>query len=332
MPLVVAPGVRRIPLPLPLALRIVTVYLVEGAHGWSLVDSGLHTAEAEAALDAALTDNGIARADVRHLFVTHLHPDHIGMAGVLLRTGTRVTMHRPELTNAIRDWSDDEGMANMAYAHFARHGMPRANDDAMKAAWLAMASGVAPFAGVATVEDRELVDLEGRACRALWTPGHTDYHAALFDEADGTLLAGDHVLPKITSNVGYYSHSRPDPLGDFLSSLRELAVLPVKRVLPAHGEPFDDLAGRVEQLLVHHAERLEACLAALESGSRTAWDVCLVLFPKLRSAHEERFAIAETLAHLRHLEATGRATSDESRPVVWRAGPGTVPPRRRGAS
>ena len=110
------------------------------------------------------------------------------------------------------------------------------------------------------------------------------------------LFAGDHVLPKITSNVGLYSSSRDDPLGDFLTALHAVAALPVRRVLPAHGDPFDDLPGRVEALLAHHALRLEATLDALDGAERNAYSVCRTIFPILRSAHEERFALAETLA------------------------------------
>ena len=58
----VAPGIRRIAIPLPIrGLSIVNAYLVEGAHGWSLVDAGMHTAEAEHALRAGLGDAGIGR-------------------------------------------------------------------------------------------------------------------------------------------------------------------------------------------------------------------------------------------------------------------------------
>src|SRR6185436_8358398 len=90
----VAPGIRRIPIPLPIrGLSIVNAYLVEGAHGWSLVDAGLHTDEAEQALRGGLADAGIGIEDVQRVFVTHLHPDHMGMAGTLERAGAEVLMH-----------------------------------------------------------------------------------------------------------------------------------------------------------------------------------------------------------------------------------------------
>jgi glyoxylase-like metal-dependent hydrolase (beta-lactamase superfamily II) len=170
---------------------------------------------------------------------------------------------------------------------------------------------------VGGVDDGESVDLGGRATRLRWTPGHTDYHAVLIDERDGVLFAGDHVLPRITSNIGLYPSSRDDPLGDFMGALTKMRDLPVKRVLPAHGDPFDDLAGRVDELIAHHETRLEATTAAVGAAERDAYAIARILFPVLRSAHEERFALAETLAHLRHLERKGRVREIDGSPARW---------------
>jgi len=175
---------------------------------------------------------------------------------------------------------------------------------------------VDPFTLV-PVDDGATVDLGGREARVRWTPGHTDHHAVLVDERDGILFSGDHVLPRITSNVGLYPYTRDDPLGDFLDALRRVRGLAVTRVLPAHGEPFDDLAGRVDEILAHHDARLDAVLAAVGGRERTAYAVARDLFPVLRSAHEERFALAETLAHLRYLERRGRAREIDGAPARW---------------
>lgn len=315
---VIAPGVRLIPLPLPLALKVVNTYLVEGERGWTLVDCGLHTEDAERALRAGLAEAGIRLGDVGTTFVTHLHPDHLGMAGTLERSGARVVMLRPEAERARRMWWGEGELIDQTYAWFERHGMPRESDEGMRAAWLAMGTLVDPVQRLGTVEDGEMLDLGGRLARVVWTPGHTDHHAVLVEEDAELLFAGDHVLPRITSNVGLYSFSRDDPLGDFLASLGRVRELPVRWVLPAHGEPFSDLAGRVDELLAHHAARLEATLEAIGGAERTAYAVCRILFPVLRSSHEERFALAETLAHLRHLERGGRVVEIAGAPARWR--------------
>lgn len=314
----VAPGVRMLRIPLPLALRIVNAYLIEGSSGWALVDTGLHTEEGERALRGGLRDAGIGLSDVRRVFVTHVHPDHIGLAGTLERAGAEIVMHRPEAEHARRLWRRDSELIDLAYAWFARHGMPPAVDEGMREAWLAMGQRVDPIGRITPVEDRDVLDLGGRAVRVLWTPGHTDHHAVLVDEAAGILFAGDHVLPTITSNISLYPWSRDDPLGDFLGALRAVRSLRVSRVLPAHGEPFDDLAGRVAELIVHHERRLDAVMDALSDRERDAYAVCRTIFPVLRNAHEERFALAETLAHLRHLERRGKVAEIDGARARWR--------------
>ncbi len=312
----VAAGVRRISVPLPLALRAVNVYLIEGERGRTLVDSGLHTDDGERALRAGLAEAGTRIDEIERVFVTHLHPDHIGLAGTLERSGAEVVMHGPEASAARRVWSPDGRLIDDTHAWFTRHGMPPEASEGMRDAWIAMRDRVDPIERIVDAADGELLDLGGREMRVRWTPGHTDHHAVLVDEAEGVLFAGDHVLPRITPNVGLYPYSREDPLGDFVGALRAMRDLPVRRVLPAHGEPFDDLGGRIDELLVHHAARLDATIAAT-LGERDAYSVCQALFPVLRSAHEERFALAETLAHLRHLERCGRMREIEGRPVRW---------------
>ncbi len=203
----VAPGVRLIALPLPLALRIVNAYLVEGASGWALVDTGLHTDEAEMALRSAVSAAGIELSRIRRAFVTHVHPDHIGMAGLLERAGAQIVMHGPEADHARRLWQGGPQLVDESFAFFARHGMPAGVDDEMRSAWLAMGRRVDPIGRIEKVRDGVEIDLGGRAVRVIWTPGHTDHHAVLFDEADGTLFAGDHVLPHITSNISLYPWS-----------------------------------------------------------------------------------------------------------------------------
>src|SRR5579859_232137 len=111
-----------------------------------------------------------------------------------------------------------------------------------------------------SLEDGQEVRLAGALYRVIWTPGHADGHICLWREADGLLVAGDHVLPRITPNIGLYPHSRPNPLRDYYASLARVRDLPVRRALPGHGRPFAGLATRVDELTAHHEDRANQIL------------------------------------------------------------------------
>src|SRR5204863_303358 len=153
-----------------------------------------------------------------------------------------------------RMWSRDHTMIDETYAWFERHGMPADVDEGMRKSWLEIGRAVDEVEEITAAGDGEELDLGGRRARLKWTPGHTDYHAVLVDEPERILFSGDHVLPRITSNVGLYPYSRDDPLGDFLDALRSVRSLPVTRVLPAHGEHRDE---EIERVRVRQAATLE---------------------------------------------------------------------------
>ena len=136
-------------------------------------------------------------------------------------------------------------------------------------------------------------------------PGHADGHICLLK--DGVLIAGDHLLPRITPAVGLYPDSRPDPLGDFMASLERVAELAPRLALPGHGDPIDDPAGRAREIVRHHHERLAETESGLRDGPRSGYELSCTLFPGDLGAAQRRFAVAEALSHLERLVVEGRA-------------------------
>jgi glyoxylase-like metal-dependent hydrolase (beta-lactamase superfamily II) len=324
----IEPGIWRIPLPLPMALRSVNLYLLGGAGEWALVDAGLGTPEGEAALRAGLQRVGIRLEDIGTLVLTHAHPDHIGLAGdIHAAAGAPVHLLAEEADHIFRIWDDPEmhGL-RIANAMFATHGLPA--DDADLGVRgnqrLRRLLHLPPRAAVAAVTEGESLRLAGRSYRVLWTPGHADHHLCLLRE-DGVLIAGDHVLPRITPNIGLYPNARPNPLRDYFSSLTAVRDLPVRLVLPGHGRPFANLPRRVDELRAHHearASEIVDLLRARPAGSH-AFALAVELFGERLSAVEHRrFALAETLAHLEDLRERGlvRRRDDEAQ-VLFAAAP-----------
>lgn len=313
----VAEGVWRIPLPLPFALRMVNVYLLDDGPGArTLVDAGLGLPTDERALHAGLRRAGIALDDVNTLVLTHAHPDHIGLSGTIqAATGCPIYLLEGEHEALYRVWETDTALHATAEMYVA-HGMPAEMLPGADAAARALRKmlRLPPRDAVRPVRDGDRLRLGARDYTVWWTPGHADWHLCLLRD-DGVFLAGDHVLPKITPNIGWYPNSRPDPLADYLAALDRVSELPARVVLPGHGLPFADLAGRVAELAAHHAERSDQVRALLGDAQDTgadAYTVALRLFEgRLRSPDDMRFALAETLAHLEHLRLKGLAIRTE---------------------
>lgn len=158
------------------------------------------------------------------------------------------------------------------------------------------------------VADEDRVVLAGREWFGLYTPGHTNDHLCLFDPTEGVLLAGDHVLPTITPHISGMIEG--DPLARYVESLDRIASFTgVRLVLPAHGQPFTDLAGRVDEIKAHHDERLERLRElSSEHGWTSVQDLSHLLFaPKAWGSMAE----SETYAHLEHLRLRGEADQRE---------------------
>src|SRR5207248_5388816 len=167
----------------------------------------------------------------------------------------------------------------------------------------------APFIRFAREPERLHEDDEVDGWRVLELPGHADGHICLL--WDGILVAGDHLLGAVTPTVGLYPESLPDPLGDYLASLRRTIELAPRVALPAHGDTVLDPAGRAAEIIEHHRLRLDEAVAALAATPRTGYEVSVALFGEELDASGRRFAVAETLAHVERLVFDGRAARAE---------------------
>lgn len=314
----VAGGVYQLKLPVPLPLRFISVYLIEGSGGWTVVDAGFDYPPTYEAWEKAATTLGIDLAkDIERIVVTHFHPDHLGAARALQeRSGAPVMMLEDEIEFSRRIWNRRDGPEPFI-EHLIQHGMPRGT--AVEAS-TALRSGLALPEVLMPLRVGEKLSVGGGAVRVLHAPGHADHQLILHDEAREILYAADHVLLKITPNVGLWPENLPHPLARYLDSLESLRGLNVDLlVLPGHGPVFHDLHGRIDELIRHHDERLELMRSVISNEPKTAFEVSAAVFRDDLSIYEQCFALAETLAHLDHLELEGRAERVGDKPVLYRA-------------
>lgn len=153
------------------------------------------------------------------------------------------------------------------------------------------------------VADEQHVKLGRSVWQVIHTPGHTGDHICLFDPVNGTLISGDHVLPTITPHISGIT-PQPDSLAQYFGALRRVAAIDgVRTVLPAHGLPFSDLSGRVDEIIEHHHDRLELLnQIALELGEAPVRKFSQRLF---RQRSWGPMAESETYAHLEHMRMQG---------------------------
>ena len=309
----VVSGIWKITLPIPFPLRTVNVYALIGPDGWVLVDAGMGTPDARAAFAAGLERAGLSITNLQAIVLTHHHPDHIGLSGELQeQSGARVYMH-PIDERSVRIIA--EGTMSKRFGRvssfFKQHGLENTDLWYTQSDPKAMRSilNVPPHETFTLVEDGAVIDLAGEQYRVIWVPGHSDGQVVFFRERDGVFLAADHVLPRVTPNVGLYSEGdRMNPLGDYLESLRKVEDLAASLILPGHGEPFEGLGERVREIIHHHDERLVRIMSLLKERPQHAADLTRQMFLNRRLDNHEvlRMAVAEILAHLEYLRLAGK--------------------------
>ena len=302
----------RITLPLPFRLREVHVFLFKGPDGYALIDTGLGTPEGRASFDSALEELGIAERDIIRVFVTHMHPDHIGMSGRRADAGARVFLMAEEEPRARYVWGTQW---LSSWADFTRaHGAGEEVAEGIVEAVNRLRSFVSLPERFEFVNDSDVVDVGSRKARIVWTPGHSDFHYVLVDDAARAIFCGDQLLPVITPNIGLYPECRLNPLEDYLWSLTRFTRESSYTIYPAHGEPYATLTERIAKLQTHHRERLDGVAAQVkgaDSGGTTAFEIVRHFWGNRLTTHEVRFALAEIVAHLEYLRLRGSLTREE---------------------
>jgi glyoxylase-like metal-dependent hydrolase (beta-lactamase superfamily II) len=318
----VAPGVLRLQLPISMpGLGHVNCYAMEDDRGFALVDPGMPGPEPWDALIGRLQGADIPLERVHSVIVTHSHPDHFGGAARLRKeSGAEIVTHEQfkvwwdprEADAEDPETADNPQDGTGPWERPLPWGGERIHapqDETWMAHREQMRSVLSIPRPTRRLEDAQVVSFARRDWVALHTPGHTMDHLCLFDPVEGVVLSGDHVLPSITPHISGSENSADDPLALFFDSLDRVAKLDGVTIgLPAHGHPFTDFAGRVDDIKTHHDERLAKLTAASHEIGEPAsvHDLMQHLFSERAWGW---MAESETFAHLEHLRLSGRAES-----------------------
>jgi glyoxylase-like metal-dependent hydrolase (beta-lactamase superfamily II) len=311
-PSAVAPGVWSIPIPFPNPLAYVLSYAIRVREGIVLVDLGWDSDEAWDSLQLGLRRAGADLDDVVGAVLTHLHPDHHGLAErIRASTGAWIAAHPAELPHVAPDEQARDRYVDQMAGWLRRCGCPQSELTALANSASEVGSRLALAApDVHLADGAEVPGTEGKLV-ALHTPGHTPGHLCLVDESRRLLFTGDHVLPRVTPNVSWRPDVDPDPLADFVASLGRLRPYAAGYLaLPGHEWAFDHLGRRLDELAAHHRERLDEVEAVVAAGASTTWEVTLAMkwhrpFETL-APRARRSALGETGSHLIRLANSGR--------------------------
>ena len=232
--------------------------------------------------------------------------------------GAELYLHRLEIPMVNPRYLELEQLVAEVKRWLLVNGVPDQEADEISNASRYLRDFVTPGAMPVQLDGAENLPMGRSEVRVEWTPGHSPGHICLFDPKHKLLFAGDQLLPHISPNIGLHPQSTPNPLTDYIESLRRLLALEPELVLPAHGEPFTSAATRTLDLIEHHARRKQQIVQIVGSSEMSAWDVALALWGVRSALYDKRLALQEALAHLQALAVEGRVTKlATGRSITW---------------
>ncbi|MCU1514159.1 MAG: hydroxyacylglutathione hydrolase [Microbacteriaceae bacterium] len=293
-------------------VRYTFSYLVTNDAGECIViDPGWDSELGWKQLTDGLAAAGLTLESVVGIVSTHLHADHLGMVQELIdKTGAWFGMH-PLEDSYLAEYPDVAGARERDNSFSTRLGVPQ---DKLELTALTTEEVVYTHAlarPTLLLQDGDILPLAGRQLRVLFTPGHTSGHVCIVDEQSGVIFTGDHILPRITPNVGMNAYRGQSALTSYYESLERMPEFDHLEVLPAHEYRFYGLSERAEALRVHHEERsAEIVEVVSDAGSLTVWQIAERIswargWTGLNGLNL-RAALAETAAHVQYLASVGR--------------------------
>lgn len=305
----VAPGIWWLRVPMPMDLNHINLWLLDDGDGWTLIDTGINADMARQAWEG-FAARLFAVKPLKRIFLTHLHPDHIGLARWL-----QDAHHAPAWMSK-RGFSLLQVFANpftpeevaAAEDFMIRHGYA---DRELLGKFFSGRNFRSGISGVPSIAhhpcDGDEIEIGSGVWKAYETDGHAEGHQCLFDAARNILISGDQVLPTISSNVSFSPRGTdPNPLASYLASLKRLSELDRRTlVLPSHGRPFFGLRARAQDLAEHHEAHLAAMLEAC-AQPKSAFELVPVLFKRRLIGPHWMFAMSETIAHAEYLALAGQ--------------------------
>ena len=272
-PVELEPGVHLIDLDFQGHAGTVAAYLLADGDDLTLVETG--PGSTLAALRAGLASLGRTTAELSRVLVTHIHLDHAGAAGTLLREAPRARFYvHPAGAPHMRDPSKLIASATRIYG------------DDMARLWGDFEP--VPADRVTELADGDEIRCGRRTLVALHTPGHAVHHVAFHDAAAGLLFTGD-VAGVRLGRVAYVRPPTPPPdidLDAWRVSVARLRAARPRRLLLTHFGAFDDVEWHLDDLTA----RLHNWTGWIEARLEAAGGDAAAVIPPLRARGDAELA------------------------------------------
>lgn len=308
----ISPGVFWIRMPLPFALQWINLWLIEDGDGWTVVDTGVAMEQSRehwrSIFEATLKGKPVTR-----VICTHMHPDHMGLAGWICRKfDAPLYMSRLEyITGRVLVADTGREAPEEGVRFYRAAGWDEDALDSYKIRFGGFGKAVSKIPDAyRRLADGDEIEIGGRIWRVITGNGHSPEHVCLWQEEAKLFISGDQVLPRISSNVSVFpTEPEGDPLADWISSCKKLLLAMPNDVLvlPAHNEPFHGLHERLNNLIDGHERALARVLHRLRQGPKRATDLFVALFARKIGADLLSMATGEAIAHVNCLIGRGLA-------------------------
>jgi glyoxylase-like metal-dependent hydrolase (beta-lactamase superfamily II) len=285
-------------------------YLIED-DPLTLIDAGPNTGTALDALERGLQERGYRLEDLQRIVITHQHMDHIGLIQLVADRADAEVLGFGPLQPLLREYETFmEADVEFSTELMVRHGVP---DDVRKGL-RRLSRVIRAFGGRVDITrglaDGDTLDFAGRSFAIHHRPGHSPSDLVFHDADAGLLIAGDHLIKRISSNpvasmaLGA-SGERRRALVEYLASLQATRDMDVSWVLAGHGEAFADHRALVDERFSGHRRRAEKLARLIEEQPRSAHELARELWGRVATT-QVFLTLSEVLGHTDLLEDEGR--------------------------
>lgn len=306
----IMPGIHWLRMPLPMALNHINLYLLEDGDGWFVIDTGMKLDDTRRYWEQ-IFEHSLQGKPIKGIVCTHLHPDHIGQAGWLTEHWQvpLYMTHGEYYAGRTFIAGPSENMSWMIAEFYLHAGMGRDELTAMRERAKGFGRIVEPLPGsFVRLREGQTLNWGGSGWQVFTGEGHSPEHACLFNAERKVMFSGDQIIANITSNVSVMAtEPLANPLQLWLDSHERFkGLIPDDTlILPAHGLPFYGVQARLQQLIDHHEDHLDALEEACVQPS-SAIELLPVLFKRELDETQINMALGECIAHLHLLLERGK--------------------------